>query len=155
MIIETPTAHFFTSGWAEGPSVRNSLDGAFFSARLGQVSPVRVGPVIPPGSRLVECRELPPGALVPVVYASFSSVLPGELISAGVAVAYPREPSQGGLVMEYAAPGHKEDIEAMVRRMAEEGLKLRGQHTREIVSIAVQHRVERIGAVLAALVLWK
>ena len=154
MIIKTPTSHFFTSGSAEGPSDRNALDGAFFSARLGNVCPVRARAAISPGSRLIEFRELPPGALVPVIYACLSSAVPGELISAGVAVAYPRDRTLGGLVMEFAAPGHKEDIEAVVRRMAEEGLKLRGQEAEDIFSIAVQHKVEKIGAVLAAVVLW-
>jgi len=56
--------------------------------------------------------------------------------------------------MEYAAPGHKEDIEAVVRRMAEEGLRLREQEVEGVFSIAVQHKVEKTGAVLAAVVLW-
>ena len=154
MIIKTPTAHFFASGCAEGSSARNALDGAFFSAHLGNISPARVGSVISPGSRLVECHELPPGALVPMIYACFCSAVPGELISAGVAVAYPRDRTQVALALEYAAPGHKEDIEAVVRRMAEEGLRLRAQDVEGVFSIAVQHKVEKIGAVLAAVVLW-
>ena len=154
MIIKTPTIHFFTSGCADGPSTQNALDGAFFSARLGNINPVRVGSVLSPGSRVVESHELPTGALVPVIYACLSSAVPGELISAGVAVAYPRDRTQAGLAMEYAAPGHKEDIEAVVRRMAEEGLRLREQEVEGVFSIAVQHKVEKIGAVLAAVVLW-
>ncbi|MBN2428676.1 MAG: arginine decarboxylase, pyruvoyl-dependent [Deltaproteobacteria bacterium] len=155
MIIKIPNSHFFGSGWAEGVSVRNSLDGAFCSAGLGNISAVRVGSALTPGSRLVEFHELPPGALVPMVFASLSSTLPGEIISAGVAIAYPRDRTQAGLVMEYAASGHKQDIEALARRMVLEGMKVRGQETEEIVSIAVQHRVEKIGAVLAAVVLWE
>ncbi len=154
MIIKTPVSHFFTCGSSEGSSSRNSLDGAFLAARIGNVNPVQIGSIIPPASRLVEFQELPQGALVPVVYASITSVMPGELISAGVAVAYPKDRTQAGLIMDYASRGHKEDIEALVRGMAEEGLRMRAQEVQEIQSISVQHKVEKIGTALAAVVLW-
>jgi arginine decarboxylase len=154
MIIKTPSTHFFTCGSAEGSSIKNSQDGALVAARIGNINPVLIGSIIPPGSRQIEVQKLPQGALVPVIYASIYSVVPGELISAGVAVAYPKDPTQAALVMEYASRGHKEDIEAIVRKMAEEGLKMRSQETKDILSISVQHKVARIGTALAAVVLW-
>ena len=154
MIIKTPSAHYFTCGSSEGSSTRNSLDNALVAARIGNVSPVRVGPALPPGSRLIEIQQLPYGAFVPVVYSSISSAVPGELISAGIAVAYPKDEAQPGLIMEYASQGHKEDIEALVRCMADEGLRMRDQVLKDILSISVQHKVERIGTALAAVVLW-
>ncbi len=110
--------------------------------------------IIPPGNKLVEPHQLPQGALVPVAYAAITTDMPGEVISAGVAAAYPTDETQAGLIMEYSSRGHKEDIEAIVRRMAEEGLRMRGLKVREIHSIAVQHRVEKIGTAFAAVVLW-
>ena len=56
--------------------------------------------------------------------------------------------------MEYHAHGHREDAEAVVRRMAEEGLKARGWKIGRIQSLSIDHRVQKIGAAFAAVVLW-
>jgi arginine decarboxylase len=154
MIFTTPTTHFFTCGSSEGPTRPNAFDGALLAAGLGNVSLVRTGSILAPENRLVERHPLPQGALVPAACAAITSDLPGEVISAGVAVAYPAEGGQASVVMEYSAPGHKEDIEGIVRRMAEEALRMRDLEVREIRSISVQHRVRKIGTALAAVVLW-
>jgi arginine decarboxylase len=56
--------------------------------------------------------------------------------------------------MEYSGRGTKVDIEETVRRMALEGMKLRMRETKDLISIAVEHRVQKVGATLAAVVLW-
>jgi arginine decarboxylase len=76
------------------------------------------------------------------------------MICAAVAGAWPKDPAKPGLIMEYHAHGHREDAESVVRRMAEEGMKKRGWEIREIKSLAIDHKVDTIGAVFAAVVLW-
>ena len=56
--------------------------------------------------------------------------------------------------MEYSAPDAKANVEAKVRRMAEEGMKMRGKKIREIKSAAAEHLVRECGAAFAAVVLW-
>lgn len=154
MIIKTPTVHFFTCGTSEGFTELNSFDGALLNARIGNTNLVKMSSIVPPKSRLIDPVELPQGALVPVAYASITSDQPGAMIAAGVAVAYPVDQAHCGLIMEYSSHCHKEDIEATVRSMAEEGMKMRGQKIRDIRSISVQHKVEQIGTAIAAVVLW-
>lgn len=154
MLCKTPTTHFFTCGAAEGFSRDNALDGALLAAGIGNANLVKIRSVIPPGNRLIVQRPLPEGTLVPVAYSAITSQVPGEVISAGVAAAYPTGREHATVIMEYAASGHKEDIEAIARRMAEEGLRVRGLEVREIRSISVQHKVKKIGTALAAVVLW-
>jgi len=154
MIFKTPTTHFFTCGSAEGDTQFNSFDGALLAAKIGNANLVKLRAIIPPKSKLVEPLELPLGALVPVTYAAITSDLPGEIVSAGIAAAYPTDEEKSGFIMKYSARGHKEDIEAIVRRMAEESLKTRGLDVKEIRSISVQHKVENIGTALAAVILW-
>ena len=154
MLIKTPTIHFLTCGTSEGYTQLNAFDGALLQAGVGNANLMKMSSIIPPGCRFVEPQQLPPGALVPAAYAEITSDLPGEVISAGVAAAYPGDDSQPGLIMEYSASGHKEDIEAIVRRMASEGLQMRGLETKEIRSLAVQHKVEKVGAAFACVVLW-
>ncbi|WP_305046901.1 pyruvoyl-dependent arginine decarboxylase [Geoalkalibacter sp.] len=155
MIFATPTSHFLTCGSAEGLTRPNAQDAARLVAGIGNVNLLSINAVLPPGCRFTAPTALPQGALVPAVHCAITSELPGEVISAGIAVAYPLDPAQSALVMDYSAPGHKEVIEAIVRRLAEEGLRARGLEIREIRSLAVQHRVEKIGSAVAALVLWQ
>jgi hypothetical protein len=39
--------------------------------------------------------------------------------------------------------------------MAIEGMKLRGRVIRDLTSIAIEHRVKKVGATFAAVVLWE
>ena len=92
--------------------------------------------------------------IVPAAYASITSDVPGEIISAGVAVALPEDEDQNGLIMEYSAKGEQRKIEEIVRNMAVEGMKLRRWKIKDLNSIAIEYRIKKIGAVLAAVVLW-
>jgi len=92
---------------------------------------------------------------VPTAYAFISSDIPGEIISAAVAVALPKDDDRPGLIMEYSAQGHKEEIELIARNMAHEGMKMREQETREIRSASAEYKVKKIGAAFAAVILWQ
>jgi arginine decarboxylase len=77
----------------------------------------------------------------------------GKLISAAVAVALPEEEHEAGLIMEYSARGHREEAEEIVRTMAAEGMSTRERRVREIRSLAVDFKVQTIGAAVAAVIL--
>jgi arginine decarboxylase len=154
VIINTPTHYFLVSGASEGFTPLNAFDGALLSAGIGDTNLVKMSSIVPPRCRLISPVPLPPGSLVPTAYASISSDIPGEIISSAVAVALPKEPHYPGLIMEYSGRGTKVDIEETVRRMALEGMKLRMRETKDLISIAVEHKVQKVGATLAAVVLW-
>jgi arginine decarboxylase len=111
--------------------------------------------IVPPHCQLISPVPLPPGSLVPTAYASITSDIPGEIIASAVAVALPENPDYPGLIMEYSAKGPKAEIEETVRQMAIEGMKLRGRVIKDLNSVAVEHRVQKVGATLAAVVLWE
>ena len=154
MIIKTPTHYFLVSGASEGFTPLNAFDGALLRAGIGDTNLVRMSSIVPPRCQQIAPVFLPPGALVPTAYASITSDRPGEIISSAVAVALPKEPHFPGLIMEYSARGPKVEIEETVRRMAVEGMKLRQREIKELKSIAVEIKVEKVGATLAAVVLW-
>ena len=154
MIIKTPTHYFLVSGASEGFTPLNAFDGALLSAGIGDTNLVKMSSIVPPRCQLISPVPLPPGSLVPTAYASISSDIPGEIISSAVAVALPKEPHFPGLIMEYSSRGSKAEIEEMVRQMALEGMKLRKREIKDLKSIAVEHRVQKVGATLAAVVLW-
>lgn len=151
MVFTRPTRFFLTCGRGEGFTPLSAFDAALWDAGVGDLNLVKVSSILPPG-----CKEEPvvlePGSIVPVAYAYTWSEVAGETISAAVAVGVPEDPSQAGLIMEYSTKGPKEEAETIVKKMVEEGMKLRGRKIKEIKSCAVEKKVERIGAVFAAVV---
>ncbi len=154
MIFKTPTKYFLVSGASDGFTPLNAFDGALLQAGIGNTNIVKMSSIVPPRCKLISPIALPPGALVPAAYASITSDVPGEIISAGVAIALPKDKNRNGLIMEYSAKGKKEQIEEKVRQMALEGMKLRGWEVQDLNSIAIEYKVKKIGAALAAVVLW-
>ena len=141
-------------GSAEGYTPLNAFDAALIDAGIGDLNLVKVSSIIPPGCREIEPRGLPQGTIVPVAYAFIISDMPGELISAAVAAAVPEKEKEAGLIMEYSAQGHREEAEEIVRNMAVEGMRIRGRGVGHIKSLAVEYKVHKIGAAVAAVVLW-
>ncbi len=149
-----PTRYFLASGESEGYTPLNAFDGALLQAGIGNTNIVKMSSSVPPHCVRVSPFALPPGALVPAADAALTSDVPGEIISAGIAVALPENEDQNGLIMEYSAKGERHQIEEIVRNMAVEGMKLRGWKIKDLSSIAIQHRTTRTGAALAAVILW-
>jgi len=154
VIFKAPTQYFLVSGASEGYTPLNAFDGALLQAGIGNTNIVKMSSIVPPHCKAISPIPLPPGALVPAAYACITSDIPGEIISAAVAVAFPKDRNYPGLVMEYSARGHKKEIEQIVRHMALEGMKLRSQEIRDLKSMAIEYKVKKIGAALAAVVLW-
>ena len=154
MIFKTPTQYFLVSGASDGYTPLNAFDGALLQAGIGNTNIVKMSSIVPPHCQRISPVALPPGAIVPAAYACITSDIPGEIISASVAVALPEDENQNGLIMEYSAKGERLKIEEIVRNMAVEGMKLRGWKIKELKSIAIEYKVKKIGAALAAVVLW-
>jgi arginine decarboxylase len=154
MIFKTPTVYYMTSGASEGFTVLNAFDGALMAAGIGNTNLVKMSSICPPHAREVSSITLPHGALVPVAYASITCEKPGQVIAAGVAIAFPEDEDHAGLIMEYSAQDTKAAVESKVRKMAEEGMKMRSKKIREIKSTAVEHIVKERGAAFASVVLW-
>ncbi len=154
MLCVTPTKFFLTSGSSEGYTSLNSFDGALLASGIGNTNLVKMSSIIPPDCQEIAPVKLPYGALIPVAYASITSDMNGEVISAAVAAAIPEDKTKPGLIMEYSSHGRKEDIEKMVRHMAQKGMEMRNEKIREIKSISVEHIVDKIGTAFASVVLW-
>ncbi|MEC9340095.1 MAG: arginine decarboxylase, pyruvoyl-dependent [Pseudomonadota bacterium] len=157
MLIETPNLHCFVTGRSAGLTPLNAFDGALLDAGIGNTNLLKVSSIVPPGTREIsrDDLKLPPGALVPVAYAAMESDIPGSVICAAVAAAWPQDDTKPGLIMEYHSHGHQQDAEAVVRRMAEAGMEQRGWEIRKIQCAAIDMQVETIGAAFAAVVLWR
>lgn len=154
MITAIPDAYFFAQGASEGAMPLNAFDGALLDSGVGNTNLLKMSSIVPPGSQLIEPPDIPCGALVPVAYASITSSIRGQTISAAVAAAFPRDASMPGLIMEYSATGPSEEIEQICRDMAVNGLGMRGLEVDRVESVSISHHVENVGAAFAAVVLW-
>lgn len=154
MMFKAPTHYYLCAGRAEGFSALNAFDQALLAAGVGDTNLVRMSSILPPSCLRVERFKLPYGALVPVAYADMTSSTPGDLIASAVAVAIPDDPTLPGLIMEHHGLGTVEEIEAFVRDQAFHGMQYRQRPIADIVSIGIEHSVERHGATFAGIVLW-
>ncbi|MFH1030873.1 MAG: arginine decarboxylase, pyruvoyl-dependent [bacterium] len=154
-MIQTPNKFFLVAGNSEGMSKLNAFDGALISAGVGNTNLVKMSSICPPRCAQIEQVKLPAGALIPIAYASKVYENKGEIISSAVAIAFSEDDDNPGLIMEYSAEGTRVEVENKVREMAKYGIEVtRGWKLKEIISIAVEHKIERVGATFAGVVLW-
>ncbi len=153
MLLGKPSRFFLCAGAAEGYTPLNAFDLALLKAGVGNVNLIRLSSILPPGVTQIERVPLPPGGYVPIAYGTISSTTPQEFIAAAVAVAIPKNPELPGVIMEYSARGHKDDVERIVRSMAEEALNYREYEIDRIESISTEWKVSQNGAAFAGVVL--
>jgi arginine decarboxylase len=147
-----PNAIWASAGSAEGETELNAFDNALLAARVGNLNLMRVSSVLPQHAVILE-EPIPitPGSLVPTVYSVHVSSHPGETVAACVGIGV-GEDSHG---MIYESHGHSRDeVEANVRKMVNEGFSRRGLKLKEIVVRSAEHKVQNIGCAVAAVVLW-
>ena len=156
MIIKTPTKFFLVSGLSEGFSLLNAFDGALMASGVGDTNLVRMSSILPPGCEEIKPPPvpMPQGALVPTAYASLYSDVPGEVISAAVAIGIPKDVNLAGLIMEYSARAEERVVVEQVRKMVEKGMEMRNRAIKEIMAISATYKVVAIGAAFAGVVLW-
>lgn len=149
-----PSRFFMVSGSSDGPSPLNAFDQALLASGIGDTNLVRMSSILPPRVERMEPCQLPYGALVPVAYAEMTSGIPGQLISAAVAIAIPTDPELPGLIMEHHGVGPAEETKAIVMAMAEAGMGHRRRAIKEILVEGAECVVDHNGCAFAGVVLW-
>jgi arginine decarboxylase len=149
----TVTMAAATAGHAEGGTALNAFDNALLAAGLGNINLVKVSSIIPPDVDIIELPKLKPGTLVPTAYAAITSDVPGQAVAAAVGYAVPDDPAKPGVIMEFHDVADRLTAEASVRQMLVEAFEVRGEAIRELKVVVAEHRVERLGCAVAAVVL--
>jgi len=148
-----PNLLWTTFGHAEGETRLNAFDNALIAAGIGDWNLVKVTSVAPAGARLTEMRpDAESGSVVPVVLAVAQSDHPGEVLTASVGIGQGN--GSHGMIMEASGPGEPEEMETIVRRMLNESFMRRGLELETVTMRSVSHTVEKVGASVAAVVLW-
>ena len=151
-MLPLPKKFFVTAASSEGESHLTAFDGALLRARVGNTNLLRVSSILPPGCEYEPNLVVPPGSLLPIAYGSIVSDIPGEVISAAVAVGISKD--SFGVIMEYSGKCTKEEAEDRVRVMVEEAFRIRDMNLEEVKVAVTEHKVEKIGCAFAAVPLW-
>ncbi|MEO1022726.1 MAG: arginine decarboxylase, pyruvoyl-dependent [Bacteroidota bacterium] len=155
-MVKTPNLYALTKGSAEGRTKLNAFDNALLEANVGDTNLMRMSSILPPTAQ--ECPigdlDLPKGGLIPLAYAAIDSTIPGQLISAAVAIGIPDDPYEPGVIMEYEDHTHLDYVEDIVRQMVMDAFDYRKRALKEIKFSGIEHTVETCGSAFAAVVLW-
>lgn len=150
-----PKYYKISSGAASATQRLVSFDAALIEAGISNYNLLRVSSILPiECTRKAEIDKLEGSALL-VAYGSFSSNIPGQKIASAVGVGIPKDKTQVGVIMEYAAEGDAKTAEAVVREMVEQAMKNHGILCEEIqTSSAEATVVEGYATVISALAMW-
>lgn len=143
---------FLTTGAAEGITPLNAFDAALLNAGIGNANLLKLTSIIPPDAVMIKPIPVKPGSILPAAFTYITSDIPGEIISAGVGVGLPVDRAAAGLIMEYAAKSHKNDVKKIIIKMLREGFKYRDQKIRIIKTNIIEYKVKRLGVAFAAVV---
>ncbi|GBC97862.1 Pyruvoyl-dependent arginine decarboxylase [bacterium HR17] len=144
---------YLVAGKAEGNTPLNAFDNALLAAGIGDVNLIKVSSIVPPGAEIVSDKpRLPRGALVPCVYSERVSTTPGERIAVALAVGLADDGF--GVVMESEGESAEEACKRALSMVAD-AFQVRALRLARTLYIAVEHRVERCGSVVAACVYWQ
>jgi len=148
----TPNLLWLTAGSAEGATALNAFDNALLDAGIGNLNLIKVSSIVPQGATFSETPlVITPGSLVPTVWSVMQSDTAGETVCAALGIGIGRD--SHGMIFEYHS-NSREDAERVVRGMVEEGFARRGLPLERVTVTVAEHRVERLGCAIAAVVLW-
>ena len=152
-MIAKPERFIIVAAGSDGNHTLTAFDNCLLKAGIGNVNLIRLSSILPPGCKEAEeGLEFPPGAFVPTAYGSTISEEKGELIAAAVGIGFSED--SFGVIMEHAGRCSAESARAKVEEMIVEAFASRGQELKGIKIKSVEHRVEKAGAVVAAVALW-
>ena len=151
----TPKKAIMVAASAEGGTKLNAFDNALLKMGIGNVNLVKLSSIIPAHIEWIdEMPEIPIGMLVPTVYAHIESDEPNATISAALGVGL-SEDNSGGLIYEYSGYCTKEEAMEMVKKMVEEGFRVRGWKLKEFkVAVAEITVKDKPAAAIAAVVMF-
>jgi len=149
-VLNLPQLLYLASGCSEGLTPLTAFDNALRDAGIDNLNLIQVSSIIPKGAVFGPKPDLPVGTIVPTVYSSVTSNVPGEVISAVIGAG---TGEHGGVLMEYHHNGHGDDAERVCLGMVEEGFQRRGWKLEGVQFVTAEHKVDRLGCAVAAVLL--
>nr|WP_295161975.1 arginine decarboxylase, pyruvoyl-dependent [uncultured Methanobrevibacter sp.] len=138
------------SGKDEGPTKLNAFDNALSDAGIGDVNLIKVSSMLAGNAEIVDLPTLKPGSMVNCVLSEITSDVPGEEITAVVALAIGEEL---GCVVETTGRNQKlEDLIDEAKFMVKYMMDTRGVEIKELIVEPSTTTVKNIASVIASVV---
>jgi len=138
------------SGKDEGPTKLNAFDNALTGAGIGDVNLIKVSSMLAGNAEIVDLPTLKPGSMVNCVLSEITSDVPGEKITAVVALAIGEEL---GCVVETTGRNQKlEDLIDEAKFMVKYMMDTRGVEIKELIVEPSTTTVKNIASVIASVV---
>ncbi|WP_295611155.1 pyruvoyl-dependent arginine decarboxylase [uncultured Methanobrevibacter sp.] len=138
------------SGNDEGPTKLNAFDNALSDAGIGDVNLIKVSSMLAGNAEIVELPELSPGAMINCVLAEVTSDVPGEEITATVAVAIGEKL---GCVVETTGRGKNPDeIIGEAKEMVTYMMDRRGEEIKNLIVETSTATVRKTASVISSVV---
>ncbi len=138
------------SGKDEGPTKLNAFDNALSDAGIGDVNLIKVSSMLAGNAEIIDLPKLKPGAMVNCVLSEITSNVPGEVITATIAVAIGDEL---GCVVETTGHGkNPEDIIDEAKEMVCYMMDKRGVEIKDLIIETSSTTVKDIASVISSVV---
>ena len=138
------------SGKDEGPTKLNAFDNALTDAGIGDVNLIKVSSMLAGNAEIVDLPTLKPGSMVNCVLSEITSDVPGDEITAVVALAIGEEL---GCVVETTGRNQKlEDLIDEAKFMVKYMMDTRGVEIKELIVEPSTTTVKNIASVIASVV---
>lgn len=150
-----PNRYALVAGSGDAESGLNAFDRALQAAEGGQFNLVKVTSILPPAAKPGDIRKIPAGSIVFAAIGTETSHQHGLNIAASVAVGVPEDSAEAGVIMEGHFHCPATEAEERVRAMALQAMLDRELKIARIESVVAGHNVEKVGSVVAAVLLWR
>ncbi len=138
------------SGKDEGPTKLNAFDNALTDAGIGDVNLITVSSMLAGNTEIVDLPSLNPGAMVNCVLSEITSDVPGEKITAVIALAIGEEL---GCVVETSGRNKNiDDIIDEAKFMANYMMDKRGVEIKDLIVESSTTTVKDIASAVASVV---
>lgn len=116
---------FLNAGLGYGNCSLTSFDDALLNAGVGNYNLLKVSSILPAGCIQTDYINVIEGSPLHIAYASISSNIRKDIISAAVAVGIPTDKTKVGVIMEFSGHELENYAKKVVASMVEEAMKKR------------------------------
>ena len=138
------------SGSDEGPTKLNAFDNALTDAGIGDVNLIKVSSMLAGNAEISELPKLKAGAMVNCVLSEVTSDVPGEEITAVIAVAIGNE--LGCVVETTGTNKEADDLIEEAKMMVEYMMEKRGVEINDLIVECSTTTVSKTASVVASVV---
>ena len=138
------------SGKDEGPTKLNAFDNALSDAGIGDVNLIKVSSMLAGQTEITPLPALKAGSMVNCVLSEVTSDVPGEEITAVIAVAIGDE--LGCVVEASSTEKSPDDLVGEAKYMVEYMMEKRGVEIRNMIVEKSSAKVDKIASVVSAVV---